>query len=141
MQMKRKAFTLPFILVVLIAVTALTGCTGNTGPGESPDTTQSIGQGGTVFRFEVTDNEETVTAWDVRTDEATVGAALLAVGLIDGDMTDFGLMVMYVNGLRANFNEDGAWWAFYINGEMAMAGVDSTDIEPEITYAFVYTDA
>jgi hypothetical protein len=139
MQMKRKSFILPFVLVALIAVSALSGCNGNTGPGDSPDSAQIIGQGGTVFRFEVTDDTETVTAWDVHTDETTVGAALLEVGLIAGDMFSFGLMVTEVNGLTADFDADGAWWAFYIGGEMAAMGVDSTGIEPDTTYAFVYT--
>lgn len=138
--MKRKLFILPFALVALIAVMALSGCDGNPGPGDSPGSAQDIGQGGTVFRFEVTDDTKTVTAWDVHTDETTVGAALLAVGLIEGDRFDFGLMVTAVNGLTADFN-DGYWWAFYVDGEMSMAGADSTEIDPDITYAFVHTPA
>jgi predicted small lipoprotein YifL len=141
MQMRRNSFILPFILVVLIAVTALTGCAGNSGPGESPDTAQNIGQGGTVFRFEVTDNNQMVTAWDVHTNETTVGAALLAVGLIEGEPSDFGLEIKYVNGLRADFTEDKAFWAFHVDGGFAMSGVDSTDIETDKTYALVYTPA
>jgi hypothetical protein len=138
--MKKRQFILPFVLVVLFAVTALSGCNGNTGPGDSPDTAQDIGHGETIFRFEATGDNGAVTAWNVHTDEATVGAALLAAGLIDGDVSDFGLMVTEVNGLTAVF-DDGFWWAFYIDGEMAVTGVDSTDIEPEKTYAFVYTQA
>ena len=101
----------------------------------------NIGEGATVFVFEVTDDEGQVSVWNVSTGETTVGAALVAVGLIEGDMSDFGMMVTHVNGLRADFNEDGAWWAFYIDGEMAMMGVDSTDIEKGVIYAFVYTPA
>jgi len=102
---------------------------------------QEIGEGSTVFLFEVTDDAGSVTSWFVNTNEATVGDALVGVGLIDGDVSDFGLMVHYVNGLRADFEEDGAWWAFYIDDEMAMIGVDSADIEEGVTYSFVYTPA
>jgi len=107
----------------------------------NPAGLQNIGAGATVFLFEVTDDTGNVNSWNVHTDETTVGAALVDVGLIEGTESEFGLMVFYVNGIRADFDEDGAWWAFFIDGEMAMVGVDSTDIEEGVTYAFVYTEA
>jgi hypothetical protein len=100
---------------------------------------QDIGQGSTVFRFEVKDNTGTVTAWNVHTDKTTVGDALLEVGLIDGDAFEFGLLVREVNGLVADFNANNAWWALYIDAEMAMIGVDSVEIEPGKVYLFAYT--
>jgi len=103
-----------------------------------PNNAQDIGEGATQFLFEVTDDEGVVTLWNVKTNAATVGAALDEVGLIERDETE---MVSHVNGIRADFIEDEAWWAFYIDGEMAMAGVDSTDIEEGTTYAFIYTPA
>ena len=102
---------------------------------------QEIGEGAKVFLFEVTDGEGNVNAWNVKTDAETVGAALVEVGLIEGTVSDFGLMVTHVNRVRADFVEDGAYWAFYVDGDFAMAGVDSTDIEEGVTYAFVYTPA
>ncbi|MCL2078646.1 MAG: DUF4430 domain-containing protein [Oscillospiraceae bacterium] len=99
----------------------------------------ALGQGNTVFRFEATNNADKTVIWDISTDESTVGAALLAVGLIDGEVSDYGLMVVFVNGLKADFNEDGAYWAFYVDGDYAMSGADATDIEQGRTYAFIYT--
>ncbi|MDR2532323.1 MAG: DUF4430 domain-containing protein [Oscillospiraceae bacterium] len=129
------------LLVALIAVSVLTGCNENTPPDASEIEARDIGQGSVEFRFEVTDNEEETTVWNVRTDEVTIGAALVEVGLIGGEEASFGLMVIYVNGLRADFNQDGAYWAFYIDGEFASTGVDSTETEPDKVYAFVYTSA
>jgi len=147
MQMNAKLlkFILSFALVVLIAVTALTGCNNGNDPsstegGGQVAPVQTVGAGETVFRFEVTDPDETLTAWDVSTDEETVGAALLAVGLIAGDESEFGLMVTVVNGIVADFDANGAFWAFFIDGDFAMTGVDDTPIEPDVTYAFVYTE-
>jgi len=107
----------------------------------SLDGSQNIGEGATVFLFEATDNEGNVSTWSVHTNAATVGEALVEVGLIEGEVSDFGLMVLYVNGIRADYNEDGAYWAFYADGDFAVVGVDSTDIEEGVTYAFVYTEA
>jgi len=142
--MKRKYFILPFVLVALIAVTALTGCNGNSGgasapPSEAVQGVYEIGQGAVVFRFEVVDDAEVLTVWEVSTDEETVAAALVGVGLISGDESDWGLMVIEVNGLVADWDANQSFWAFYIDGEFAMAGADATDIEPGATYAFVYT--
>jgi len=104
--------------------------------------TETATHGGTAtFILEITDNNGNQTTKEIKTDKTTVGAALLEAGIIEGTVSDFGLMVEYVNGLRADFVEDNAWWAFYINGEMAMAGVDTTEIEEGVTYAFIFTPA
>ena len=100
---------------------------------------QIIGQGNIVFKFEVTDNNNAVAVWEVHTDETTVGAALLSAGLIKGDPGEYGLYVTEVNGVSADYNTDKAYWAFYVDGQYAVSGVDSTNIEPGKTYALVYT--
>jgi hypothetical protein len=132
---------LPLLSVALIAVIALVGCSGETAePGYVPaGEVVSIGQGETVFRLEVVDGEGYTSAWSVSTDEETVGAALLAVGLIEGEESPFGLMVTTVNGLTADFNADGSWWQFNVDGEMSPLGVDSTYTEHGVTYAFIFT--
>ena len=140
--MKKRSFifVLSVLLVALIAVTALTGCAaGKNVPPATGSAVQEIGEGGTAFAFEVTDDRGVVTRFKVSTDEKTVGAALLGVGLIQGEYSDYGLFVQTVNGLTADFNANKAYWAFYVNGGYAASGVDSTDIEPDTTYAFVYT--
>lgn len=142
--------TIASVLSIMLVLTMLAGCNGEAvDKAEAPDgelaqavgAPQDIGQGSTVFTFEVTDDKSEFTVYNVHTDETTVGAALLAVGLIDGDETDFGLMVKYVNGLRADYELDGAYWGFLIDGEFAMTGADATEIEQGKVYAFVYTPA
>jgi len=144
MREKIFSFILPFFFVALISVTALTGCngTGTSSPEIPPPIVVNaidIGEGGNVFRFEVTDNENNVSAWNVSTDETTVGAALSAVGLIEGDVSAMGMLVTTVNGITADFIADGSWWTFYVDGGMAPVGVDATNVEAGRTYAFVYT--
>ena len=126
--MKTKSIVL-FLMALLIVIAAC-----------SPSSSEPNNQQKT-FAFEVTDAEGNMTSHVINTSEATVGAALLEAGLIEGEDSDFGLMVIYVDGIRADFAEDGAYWAFHIDGEFAMAGVDSTNIEEGVTYAFVYTPA
>ena len=41
-----------------------------------------------------------------------------------------------VNGITADYDTDGKYWAFYINGEYATTGVDATEIDEEAVYTF-----
>ena len=95
-----------------------------------------IGEGETAFSFEVVLDDGTTTYYNVHTDETTVGAALLGVSLIEGEDSEYGLYVKTVNGITADYDKDGVYWAFYVDGEYASTGVDSTDIVPGSTYTF-----
>ena len=138
----RKKLLSILLCIALIAAMAL--CTAGCGSKDAPETTvsagaagaTSVGEGQTAFRFTVVDADGKETAFDVHTDETTVGAALLALGLIDGDDSEYGLYVKTVNGLTVDYDKDGKYWAFYINGEYASTGVDSTDITAGAEYAF-----
>lgn len=147
MQMTRfKKSLLLIVCIVLIAAMALlaTGCNGNkdTTGNSTPDTTVSqtesnvLGDGATKFTFTVTDAEGKETTYQINTDKKTVGDALVELDLIAGDESEYGLYVKTVNGITVDYDKDGKYWAFYINGEYASTGVDSTDIEAGATYSF-----
>lgn len=95
---------------------------------------KDIGQGDTAFTLEVVDSEGARSLFNVKTNEKTVGAALLALDLIAGEDSQYGLYVKTVNGITADYDTDGSYWAFYIDGEYAQTGVDSTDIKAGATY-------
>ena len=76
------------------------------------------------------------TKFEIHTDKKTVGEALLEVKLIEGEDGPYGLYVKKVNGITADYDVDQTYWAFYINGEVAMTGVDVTDVEGGATYSF-----
>ena len=88
------------------------------------------------FKVIVVDGEGNESSFDYTTDKATVGEALLEEGLIEGSDSEYGLYVTKVNGIVADYNVDGTYWAFYINGEYAMTGVDSTNVEEGAVYSF-----
>lgn len=95
---------------------------------------QVLGEGDTVFSFKATDGDGKVSSYEIHTDKKTVGEALLELDLIAGDESDYGLYVKEVCGVTADYDTDGSYWAFYIDGEYASAGVDSTDIVPGSVY-------
>ena len=92
-----------------------------------------IGEGAKTILVEVKAEDKTVTL-TVKTDKTTVGDALLEHGLIAGEESQYGLYVKVVNGMTADYDVDQIYWAFYINGEYAMSGVDSTNIVDGATY-------
>ena len=59
----------------------------------------------------------------------------------EGDSTEYGLMITHVNGLRADYAEDGAYWAIYVNGAYGEYGADSQPVAEGDAYSFVYESA
>ena len=113
------------LLLVMVMVLSLVAC-GK----EQPKAT------GASFTVVVADLEGQETTFEYTSDKATVGEALIAQGLIKGHETEYGLYVDSVNGVTLDWDKDGKYWAFYIDGEYAMTGVDTTEITEGATYAF-----
>ncbi len=147
--MKKTNFKKKLICVlsfVLIAVMALTmfGC-GKTDEGETPETTDAIvqavdrqvmGEGKLSFNFNVTDADGNVSYFEIHTDKKTVGEALMELELLEGEDGPYGLYVKTVNGLTYDYDKDGKYWAFYINGVYGTTGVETTNIVTGATYEF-----
>ena len=76
----------------------------------------------------------TVTAEDksivitVKTDAETVGDMLRETSVATGSEGDYGLFVDTVNGIKADWDTDGTYWGFYVDGEFSSVGVDGVDI-------------
>ena len=97
-----------------------------------------FGKGAKTLTVEVKAGEQLVT-FTIKTDKDTVGAALLEHGLISGENEQFGMYIKSVNGIVADFDVDKSYWAFYIDGEYAMSGVDTTTITEGAKYQLAYT--
>lgn len=130
------------LCALLLAALVLTGCSlKKTDAAPAAQTMQAkaageLGEGQKSFPFTVVDKEGKETAFTVRTDKDTVGDALLETGLIAGDAGQYGLYVKTVNGVTADYDVDKTYWAFYVNGQYASSGVDTTAIEEGATYMF-----
>ena len=135
------------LCIVLVAAIALMtiGCNDNT----NLDTVSSVavdavskaeptnvGEGNTKFEFTVVNKDGKETKFNVSTNKTMVGEALLDAKLIEGEDGQYGLYVKTVNGETLDFDTDGMYWAFYINGEYATSGVDTTEIAEGESYCF-----
>lgn len=141
---KMKSILSFLLCAVLIATMALcfAGCkdtvqteTPTSVVSESPAPAAVVkGVGNTVFTFEVTDQNNKVTQFEIRTNKTIVGDALQELGLISGEEGPYGLYVKTVNGVTLDYDKDGLYWAFYENGNYAAKGVDQTAIATGTVY-------
>lgn len=95
-----------------------------------------VGEGSKCMTVEVVDSVGAKVTFTVNTEKETVGEALQELGIIDGEEGDYGLYIKSVNGITADYQTDGSYWAFYISGDYAMTGADMTDIAEDAVYTF-----
>ena len=143
---KVSSFILCMVLIVAMALSTV-GCNGskNSGAASGAEGTQAgvdvqreggeLGEGSKEFALTVTDKDGNETQFEIHTDKEMVGEALQELNLIDGEEGEYGLFVKTVNGITADYDTDGVYWAFYVNGEYATSGVDVTQITEGDSYA------
>ena len=98
-----------------------------------------LGEGEKLFYFDVTFSNGETSSYAISTDAETVGEALVALDLIAGDESEYGLYVKTIGDETLDYTTDGMYWAFYENGEYALTGVDATVVTEGQTYAFIAT--
>ena len=135
--------TLNAFLLLLALVLCLVSCGGAAdadalweNAAYTEDTELGEGEKTVVVEVKV---EEYSVSFTIHTDKAILGDALFEHALIDGEEGPYGLYIKKVNGITADYDADQSYWAFYVNGEYAMSGVDTTNIEEGVTYSLVYT--
>lgn len=134
--------TIRILISILCIALLFAGC--NKGPVYVDGTAKytedvTLGEGSKTITVTVNDHEGKAVVFTIKTDAKTVGDALLENELIAGDEGQFGLYVKVVNGLRADYDKDHAYWGFNVNGETSLTGVDMTDITDGGVYELVYT--
>ena len=137
---KLLSLVLAFVLTVALA---LTGCSGKpaetTAPIETPDSTGSsdftiLGEGEKSFELIIVDKEGAEHLYLIHTDEEMVGFALIEHKLIEGEQGQYGMYIKSVLGQTLDYETDGMYWAFYVNGEYALTGVDQTPVQADTGY-------
>ena len=140
--MKKTIKSVASLFLAILVVFAIVSCNTVEKTGLWENATyrkdKEFGSGAKTVAVEVAAGEESVI-FTVKTDKDTVGAALLENGLIAGEEGAYGLYVKVVNGITADYDIDGSYWSFYVNGEYAMSGVDTTTIEEGVMYKLEYT--
>ncbi len=149
--MRRLKIFLSLILAAMLtaAAFALVGCNmqGNgdkagekQGSEASHNTSEGASKDGDkTITVKVTDDKGVTTAYVITTNASNLRAALEQEKMVEGDEGDFGLYVKKVNGLRADYDLDGAYWKFTKGDTMLMTSIDSTPIYNGETFEIIYT--
>ena len=117
------------LMLVLVMLLSLTACSAKKDPAAEAVSFQVI----------VTDLDGNETTFEYTSNAASVGDALIAEGLLEGHKASYGLYIDAVNGIAADWDKDQTYWAFYINGEYATAGISDTPITADTTYGLTLT--
>lgn len=104
--------------------------------GTDTDEVIEVGEGSISFAFVSVDPDGKETHFTVRTEKTSVADALSEAGLITGEDGPYGLYVKTVNGLTLDYDTDGKYWAFYVDGQYAMTSVEKTEIKEGSVYSF-----
>ena len=118
-----------FIAIIMTSAMALYSCADK----------NTLGKGATSFKLEITDKDGKTETYTIKTDEKTVGDALkhTDVKLLTADASASGFDT--VNGMKADYTADGAYWEFFIDGVSATDSAFNTDVVKDAKYAFKYT--
>ena len=134
------------LLLAAVLLLALVGCAKeNAGIEADPNKIEVIdkkdGQGEKVITVIVVHKDGSSKEITYDTDEEFLGALLQADGLIQGNAGPYGMEITHVDGEKAVYTEDNAYWALYEGGEYALQGIDTTPVKDGGEYKLAYTPA
>ena len=99
---------------------------------------KTFGEGAKTIVVKVVAEEKTVS-FTIKTDAETLGEALLAHSLVEGEQGQYGLYIKKVNGMTADYDVDQTYWGLTKNGEYVMSGADTTNIADGEQYELTRT--
>ena len=96
--------------------------------------------GAKEITIEVINSADESTVYELKTDAEYLRQAMdEAEGLTyDGTESEYGIMISTVNGEVADYNVDGSYWSFYVNGEYCNYGIDTQPVADGDAFVIEY---
>lgn len=123
------------LLLAVLMLFALCACSAQ------KDTSSTGDTGMKKFTVVVVYQDKTEKTFTYETTEEFVGPVLEEAGLIKGNAGPYGMEITHVDGVKAVYAEDKAYWAVYEGEEYALQGIDTTPVVDGKTYKLVYEAA
>ncbi len=142
--------------IIIIGTPFLTGCSGSQKPSNESETTteSSVSEASQStdseekkeeknITLKVVDNEGKVSEYDEKTDAEYLREVMDELSddadfTYSGSESQYGLYIDTINGVRADYDNDGAYWAIYVNGNYANYGIDSQPVSDGDTFELKY---
>lgn len=129
--MKKKQILTVVVLVLLVIAMGIgyVVLKGNTSEG-----TKNI-------TVEIVDSQGESTVYELKTDAEYLAGALDEIEDLTYEAEDstYGLVYSSFNGEKAVYDEDGAYWAFYLNGDYCSFGASEQPVTDGDAFQIVYT--
>lgn len=98
-------------------------------------------QGSKTITVVVVHSDETQKEFVYKTDEEFLGPVLLSEGLVEGENGPYGLYIKTVDGEKAVYEENNAYWSIMVGEQAAQTGADQIPAEDGVVYTLIYTPA
>ena len=102
-------------------------------------------EGSKAITIEVVNSKEESKLYELKTDAEFLEEAMKEAkedGLtFEAEEGQYGLMVTSVNGERAVYEKDNAYWSFEVNGEYCNYGISEQPVEDQDAFKIIYTKA
>lgn len=148
------------LVLAMVMMFSLVACSDNTSNEDKNDNSQvienqetglwadaiytedtEVGEGENTVNVIVVCEEKQITI-TLKTDETNFGQALRSSGFVQGSESDYGLYISHVNGIKAVYEEDNAYWSFLDGeGNYMSYGVDGAELTGNDTFQLAYTPA
>lgn len=137
-----------FIALVLAVIVCFSACgkdnepTNGAVPSDTSVRTTAEGKKEANITVIVKDKDGKAVEIRLATEKKNLADALLDAGLVSGENTSTGLYIKTVNGIRADYEKDNAYWAILDkDGNAALTGASSITVSDGDVYQLVYTAA
>lgn len=144
----KKHFRILSLFLAILLTLCLCACAPTQAPNtdsEAPASSQTQGNSDVkntiTITVDVVGSDGKTTTFTIETAEEYLRGALEQENLVEGEDGPYGLYISHVNGERAVYETDGAYWAVYEGDVAAMTGVDEIQLKDGATYKLVYTKA
>lgn len=121
-------------VLMTIMVMGLVACGGK----DEKESSHVEEEGKYSITVEVKDADGKVSSYTGKTDAEVLSEAIGDIDgvTLEGYESDYGFFITAVNGIVAD--EEGAYWAVYVNGEYGMYGIDTQPVADGDTYTLAY---
>ncbi len=95
------------------------------------------------IRLSVVDDSGKTTVYEMMTEATVLKEVMDELAdkgfTYDGVEDQFGIMIHTINGVRATYEQDDAYWAFYLNDEYCQYGISTQPVNDGDQFSIVYT--
>lgn len=123
------------LLIAVIALVAVAALMIGISVANKPETAQ----GAKTITVTVVHKDGTSKDFEYHTDEEFLAPVLVAEGLVEGEDSEYGLMISAVDGETADWNVDQSYWALFIGEEYATTGASEIPVNDGDVFKLVYT--